>query len=72
MKTYIFIPKGHGQLSFATVANDEKEAFENVDKYIKENYTFGDNKIMYEAQGWNTDYYYIEEVKESQVLEIEI
>jgi len=68
MKLFAFEPNGHGQLSFYIIAENEKEAFELVDKYVKENY-FKNNKYDYEAEGWGTTYYILRKAKKGEVIE---
>ena len=64
MKLYAFQPTGHGQLSLFTIAESSTQAFQVVDKYVKEN--GGVNS--YDFQGWGTDDYEMTELKPGQVI----
>ncbi len=56
MKLYAFQPRGHGELSFFTIAENDAQAIANVQKVIDEKHT-KDGKLEFEARGWGTDYY---------------
>jgi len=63
LKLYGFIPQGHGQFSFFTMAHSEEEAFQIIDADIK-----AGNYGEYETGGWGTDYYSVESVGYKGVL----
>jgi hypothetical protein len=68
MKLYAFQPNGHGELSFFTIAKNEDEAKEAVNKYVKDNY-LKDGKLNYRADGWGSDYYTLTVIEEGNVIE---
>lgn len=54
MKLYCWFPKGHGQLSFSVMAQDEGSARAAVDAQVeKARHDQGD----YSVKGWGTEYY---------------
>ena len=68
MKLYAFQPGGHGEASFFTIAENENEARECVDKYVQENYV-NNGELTYMARGWGTDYYIMTVIEQGQVIE---
>lgn len=63
-KLYAFQPKGHGALSFFTIAENEEQARAAVSKYIE------DNQYKYAAKGWgSTDYYTMTVAEQGEVVE---
>jgi hypothetical protein len=68
IKLYAFEPNGNGELSFYTIAKNKKEAFDIVDKYVKEKH-FSNNKFDYDANGWGTDYYILTECEYGSIIE---
>jgi len=52
MNLYAYQPTGHGQYSFFTIANSEKEAFEIIDQHVK-----NIGRDRFEVRGWGTDCY---------------
>jgi len=65
MKLFIYSPKGKGESSFSVLAENEKQAFELIDNYIKSKY----QKSDFEISGWGTDYYELETKEVGQVVE---
>lgn len=65
MKLFIYSPNGRGQSTFSVVAENENQAFEKIDKYIKIKYPKGD----FESEGWGTDYYELEIKEIGEVFE---
>lgn len=56
MRLFAWQPKGHGSLSFFTIAENKEQALIAVQKYINKLQKEG-QELPYEASGWGTDYY---------------
>lgn len=52
-----FIPQGHGSNIFVCIAENEEEAYNIIDSHIQQEFTSYAGHLVYEAQGWGTDYY---------------
>lgn len=57
MKLYVWQPKNYGQMSFFTIAPDEKSAEISVAQYIQQQCAEDDSYTKDEAYGWGTDAY---------------
>ena len=63
MKLYAWQPRGHGEYSFFVCAENEKDAKDAVDSYIKEQ-SISD----YSSSGFGTDYYFLTVLEPLQVV----
>lgn len=67
MKLFIYKPKSQGESFFSVVEENEKQAFDKVDKYIKSKYPKGG----FESDGWESGYYELETKEIGEVYEQE-
>ena len=70
MNLYAWQPEGHGEYSFFVCAENEKEAKEAVDQYIKEHMNKDDDEYLtdYSVGGWGTEYYRLKVLNPLQVI----
>jgi hypothetical protein len=70
MKLYAWKPREHGQYSFFVCAENEKDAKDAVDSYIKEHKNKNDDESIsdYSSRGFGTDYYFLTVLEPLQVV----
>jgi hypothetical protein len=66
MKLYAFQPSGHGEPSFFVMAEDEAEAVQAVETYIKNEEAKG--RVL-DYDQWGTDYYQMTVLDRGEVIE---
>jgi hypothetical protein len=71
MKLYAYQPKGHGEQSFFTVANNEAEALENITRHIKEKLKEDKYNSIHPLgySEFGSDYYTLTVVEPGEVIE---
>jgi len=73
MKLYAFQPRGHGQLSFFVMAENEADALAAIDAEIAKHQKDRDDYDLmwwssFDISGWRTDYYKLTVADAGQVV----